>query len=78
MRPATVPARRATTLDLSVHKRFPLWTEAAALELRVDSFNTLNRVNYQAPDGNASDSTFGQITAYYPAREMQGALKLIF
>jgi hypothetical protein len=66
------------TLDLSVHKRFPLWSEASALELRVDSFNTLNRANYQAPDGNASDSTFGQITAYYPAREMQGALKLIF
>ena len=66
------------TLDLSVHKRFPLWSEASALELRVDSFNTLNRANYQAPDGNASDSTFGQITTSYPAREMQGALKLIF
>ena len=66
------------TLDLSVHKRFPLWSEASALELRVDSFNTLNRANYQAPDGVATDSTFGEITAFYPAREMQGALKLIF
>ena len=66
------------TLDLSVHKRFRLWSEASAVELRVDSFNTLNRANYQAPDGVATDSTFGQITAFYPAREMQGALKLIF
>ena len=66
------------TLDLSVHKSFPLWSEASALQLRVDSFNTLNHVNYQAPDGVATDSTFGQITTAYPARELQGALKLIF
>jgi len=66
------------TLDLSLHKRFPLWSEASALELRVESFNTLNHVNYQAPDGIATDSTFGQITTAYPARELQGALKLIF
>jgi hypothetical protein len=66
------------SLDLSVHKRFPLWSEASGLEFRVDSFNTLNRVNYQAPDGIATDSTFGEITTAYPARELQGALKLIF
>jgi len=66
------------SLNLSVHKRFPLWSEASGLEFRVDSFNTLNKVNYQAPDGVATDSTFGQITAFYPAREMQGALKLVF
>ena len=69
------------TLDLSVHKRFRLWSESSSLELRVDSFNTLNHANYQAPsDGNASDegSTFGSITTAYPARELQGAFKLIF
>lgn len=66
------------TLDLSIHKRFPLWSESSALEFRVDSFNTFNHVNYQAPDGIATDSTFGQITTTYPARELQGALKLIF
>jgi hypothetical protein len=74
----SVRAPNYDTLDLSVHKRLRLWSEASALEVRVDSFNTLNRVNYQAPDGNVSDSTFGQITTAYPAREMQGALKLIF
>jgi hypothetical protein len=67
------------TLDLSVHKRIPLWSEASGLEFRVDSFNTLNRVNYMAPsDSDASDAAFGQITTAYPARELQGALKLIF
>jgi hypothetical protein len=66
------------TFDLSVHKRFPLWSEASALELRVDAFNVLNHVNYQAPDGVVTDSTFGEITTAYPARELQGALKLFF
>jgi hypothetical protein len=66
------------SLDLSVHKHFPLWSEASGVEFRVDSFNTLNKVNYQAPDGVATDSTFGEITTAYPARELQGALKLIF
>jgi len=69
------------TVDMSLHKRFVLWSEASALELRVDSFNTVNRANFQAPsDTNANDvgSTYGQITTAYPARELQGAIKLIF
>ncbi len=65
-------------LDLSIHKRFHLWSESSALELRAEAFNIFNHVNYQAPDGVATDSTFGQITTAYPAREMQGALKLYF
>jgi len=69
------------TVDMSLHKRFVLWSEASALELRVDSFNTMNRANLQAPsDTNATDigTTYGQITTAYPARELQGAIKLIF
>jgi hypothetical protein len=65
-------------LDLGLHKRFPLWSETSALELRVESFNTFNHANYEAPDGDATDSTFGQITTSFPARELQGALKLYF
>lgn len=66
------------TLDLGLHKRVPLWSESSALEIRAEGFNILNRANYQAPDGVATDSTFGQITTAYPARELQGAIKLIF
>jgi hypothetical protein len=66
------------SLDLSVHKRFPLWSESSALEFRVEGFNAFNRVNYRAPDGIATDTTFGQITTAFPARELQGAIKLIF
>jgi hypothetical protein len=65
-------------LDLGIHKRFPLWSESSAIEFRAEAFNIFNHVNYQAPDGIATDSTFGEITTTYPAREMQGALKLYF
>jgi hypothetical protein len=66
------------SLDLGVHKHFPLWSESSALEFRVEAFNVLNRSNFQAPDGVVTDSTFGQITTAFPAREIQGALKLSF
>ena len=74
----SVRAPNYDTFDMSVHKRFPLWSESSAVELRVDAFNVLNHVNYQAPDGVVTDTTFGQITTAYPARELQGALKLFF
>ena len=74
----SVRAPNYDTLDMSIHKRFPLWSAESALELRVDAFNILNHVNYQAPDGNITDTTFGEITTAYPARELQGALKLFF
>jgi hypothetical protein len=35
-------------------------------------------VNYGAPDGNRSNSTFGTITSNFPARQLQFALKLIY
>jgi len=73
----SVRAPNYDTLDLSIHKSFDLW-KSTALQFRVDSFNTLNHVNYQAPDGVVTDTTFGQITTAYPARELQGAFKLIF
>lgn len=65
-------------LDIGIHKRFPLWSESSALEFRAEAFNVFNHANYQAPDGVTTDSTFGQITTTFPAREMQGALKLYF
>jgi hypothetical protein len=64
--------------DLSIHKDFPLWREAYKLDFRAEAFNILNKVNYQAPDGNISNSSFGTITGYYPARQLQLAAKLIF
>ncbi len=64
--------------DLGLHKAFPLWREGSSFDFRAEAFNVLNKVNYQAPDPNVSDSTFGSITSAYPARQLQFAAKLIF
>jgi Carboxypeptidase regulatory-like domain/TonB-dependent Receptor Plug Domain/TonB dependent receptor len=64
--------------DLGLHKAFPLWREGSSFDFRAEAFNVLNKVNYQAPDPNVSDSTFGSITSAYPARQYQFAAKVIF
>lgn len=66
--------------DLGLHKQFPLWSEASKLEFRAEAFNVLNQVNYQAPDSNISNGTFGSILAgsNYPPRQIQLAAKIIF
>jgi hypothetical protein len=64
--------------DLGFHKDFGLWSEESKLEFRAEAFNVLNKVNYQAPDGNVSNGTFGSITGAFPARQLQLAGKIIF
>jgi hypothetical protein len=65
-------------LDLGLHKRFPLGFENAGLEFRAEAFNVLNHSNAQAPDSVATDSSYGVVNSYYPSRELQMALKLVF
>jgi hypothetical protein len=65
-------------LDLGLHKRFPLGFYNTGLEFRAEAFNVLNRSNAQAPDSTATDSGYGVISTYYPSRELQMALKLVF
>ncbi len=75
--------------DLGLHKAFPVWRENTRLEFRMEAFNLLNRSNFQVPDTNASNirivsgapvagGSYGRITATFPARQIQFALKLIF
>lgn len=64
--------------DLGIDKAFPLWKESTNLDFRAEAFNVLNKVNYQAPDGNISNGSFGSITNYYPPRQLQLAAKFIF
>ena len=66
------------SLNLGLHKSFRLWNDASKFELRGEAFNALNHVNYGAPDYNRSDSTFGDITSAFPARQLQVAGKLTF
>ena len=64
--------------DLGLHKAFPLWREGSTFDFRAEAFNVLNKVNYQAPDGNVSNGTFGSISSAFPARQLQLAAKIIF
>ena len=66
------------SLNLGLHKSFRLWNDSSHFELRGEAFNALNHVNYSAPDYNRSDSTFGDITSAFPARQLQVAGKLVF
>ena len=64
--------------DFGLHKAFNLWSESSQLDFRAEAFNVLNQVDYQAPDGNISNGSFGTITNAYPARQLQLAAKMIF
>jgi hypothetical protein len=65
-------------LDTGIHKQFRLWNETSKLEFRSEIFNTLNKTNFSAANGDRSSSSFGKITATLPARQVQFALRLLF
>jgi hypothetical protein len=53
------------SLDTGINKKFPIsWFggEKATFAVRLDSTNVLNVANFQNPDGQFGDATFGQIT----------------
>ena len=47
-------------------------------EFRAEFFNILNHTQFYNPDGNISDSTFGQVRTARDPRLLQFALKLSF
>jgi hypothetical protein len=66
-------------VNLSVFRSVPLGS-ARRLELRFETFNLFNWVNYGFPAANVSNqATFGQITSTLgDPREMQLAVKFYF
>jgi hypothetical protein len=72
--------------DLSLRKIFNLpFREGMRLQFQADAFNAFNRANWNNPTvnnapsaGNASTSSFGQITGSLPARVLQFGGKFIF
>lgn len=65
-------------LDLGIHKRVPLGFENVGLEFRAEAFDVFNHPNAQAPDSVATDPGYGVVNSYFPPRELQLALKLVF
>jgi hypothetical protein len=81
--PRVLPNVRApgtNNLSASLFKQVPLgFREGARLEIRLETFNAVNRVQFAPPDTNVGNATFGQIAgqANQP-RQAQIGLKLYF
>ncbi len=63
--------------DLVIAKLTPL-TEKIGTEFRAEFYNTWNHTQFENPDGNFSDSTFGEILKARDPRVMQFAIKFLF
>ncbi|MBI3696614.1 MAG: hypothetical protein HY238_17465 [Acidobacteria bacterium] len=65
--------------DLSLFKNFRL-REKFALQFRLESYNALNHVQFDAPNTAPASTAFGAITAEkgHGQRQITTALKLIF
>ena len=59
-------------------KKVTAITERVNLELRLDTFNIANRVNYGGVDTNLQDGNFGQSTSTNPQRNMLLGARLNF
>jgi len=65
-------------LDMALSKMFGMPWRDGRIELRLEAFNVLNKVNFRVPEGNRSLATFGTITSTYDPRQIQLGLKLSF
>jgi Carboxypeptidase regulatory-like domain/TonB dependent receptor-like, beta-barrel len=63
--------------DITFSKRIAI-TEAKYFQFRTDIFNAFNRTEFVNPDGNFSNSTFGQVLQARDPRLLQFALKFYF
>jgi hypothetical protein len=63
--------------DITLSKRIAL-SEAKYFQFRADIFNLFNKTEFVNPDGNFSDTTFGQVLQARDPREVQFALKFYF
>jgi hypothetical protein len=65
--------------NLSLFKSIPITShEGPRIELRFESFNTFNHVDFQGIDLNSADSNFGAVTTDYGPRTMELGGKFIF
>jgi len=59
-------------------KNIDLQEKQRRIQLRIETFNLFNKVNLSNPDTNFDSTTFGQILAAAPARQVQFGLKYLF
>jgi outer membrane receptor protein involved in Fe transport len=63
--------------DLVIAKQTPI-TEKLNTEFRAEFYNAWNHTQFENPDGNFSDSTFGQVLKARDPRVMQFGIKFLF
>jgi hypothetical protein len=63
--------------DITIAKRIAL-SESKYFQFRTDIFNLFNKTEFVNPDGNFSNSTFGQVLSARDPRLVQFALKFYF
>jgi len=63
--------------DLVIAKKTPI-NERWNTEFRAEFYNAWNHTEFENPDGNFSDATFGQVLKARDPRVMQFALKVMF
>jgi hypothetical protein len=63
--------------DVTFSKRISL-SESKYFQFRADIFNLFNKTQFVNPDGNFSNTTFGQVLQAREARDIQFALKFYF
>jgi len=73
----TVRGPKFWQIDLAGVKQVAL-SNTARIELRLEAFNLLDRVNFTAPNGVRSSGAFGTITSTYDARQVQLGVKLLW
>lgn len=64
-------------LDLGLSRYQPI-TERVKLQFRAEMFNSINKVNFSAPQGSVTATNFGQITAAAGGRSVQLGLRLTY
>jgi hypothetical protein len=64
-------------VNLALLKQLPL-SARARLQLRVEAFNLLNRVNLDLPDNFFGSPTFGQVLSAQSPRHVQIGARLSF
>jgi len=75
--PGTVLGPGYQRWDTSLFKNFK-FGERAALQLRLETFNTFNHGSPATVDTGADDSSFGQVTSYHIPRNVQIGGKFTF
>ena len=63
--------------DISLRKVFTI-REGWALRIQADTFNLANHPNFNNPDVNTVNSTFGAISGSQPARNIQFGARFTF